>query len=185
MEGCVRPSTRPWQEIQVMTDAAISGGHPALTDEQTGLPNRLHFDTVLGTLFATGQRGLPLSLIVVEIDDVGDWLERTDPAEAARVVRVMGQRLVGIIRQSDVLARADEGRFAVCLIDCNMAGAVLVADRIDGLLDSIRDSSGLGFSIGGATFDPDMAGPEDLFGAAEASLRAAQSRGGNQMEFRR
>jgi len=168
-----------------MTDTAISGSHPALTDEQTGLPNRLHFDTVFGTLFATSQRGLPLSLIILEIDHAGDWLGTTDSAEANGILKAIGQTLAPILRQMDLLARADEGRFAVCLIDCNMAGAVLVADRIDGLLDSIRRSSGLGFSIGGATFDPDMAGPSDLFGAAEEALEAAQSRGENQMEFRR
>ncbi|MBT8396665.1 MAG: GGDEF domain-containing protein [Gemmatimonadetes bacterium] len=168
-----------------MPNASISGGHPALTDEQTGLPNRLHFDTVLGTLFATAQRGLPLSLIMLEIDSAGEWLARTDSPEVNRVMKSIGQTLVPVIRQMDLLARADEGCFAACLIDCNMAGAVLVADRFDALLDSIRSSSELGFSIGGATFDPDMASPSDLFGAAEESLRAAQSRGGNQMEFRR
>jgi diguanylate cyclase (GGDEF)-like protein len=168
-----------------MTGTNGPGGHPALTDEQTGLPNRLHFDTVLRTLFATGQRGLPVSVILLEIDAADTWLGDTDPAAVARVLRLIRKTLVPIIRGTDLLARVDEGRFAVCLIDCNMAGGVLVADRIDGLMDGIRKSASLGFSIGGATFDPDMAGPEDLMGAAEESLRTAQASGGNQMEFGR
>ena len=168
-----------------MTDTNGLGGHPALTDEQTGLPNRLHFDTVLEKVFATAQRGMPLSIVALELDGSGDWFRTTDPASIARVLRLIRKTLLPIVRQTDLLARVDEGRFAVCLIDCNMAGAVLVADRIDGLMDGIRKTAGVGFSIGGATFDPDMKGPGDLMGAAEGALSVAQSRGGNQMEFRR
>ncbi|MGD2122006.1 MAG: diguanylate cyclase [Gemmatimonadota bacterium] len=168
-----------------MPETSGAEGHPALTDQQTGLPNRLHFDLVLKTLFATGRRGLPLSILILEIDGADQWLKNTEGPEAERTLRIVGATMAPTIRESDVLARAGEGRFAVCLIDCNMAGAVLVADRIDGLLDPVRESSSLGFSIGGATFDRDMGEPQDLFEAAEGALRVAQARGRNQMELRR
>lgn len=89
------------------------------------------------------------------------------------------------VRRSDLVARIDEARFAFCLLDCNLAGAVLVADRVDGLLDEVRGTTGLRFSMGGAAFDLDMKHPEDLLGAAEVSLRAAQAQGGDKMEFHR
>lgn len=168
-----------------MSGAIGFEAHPALTDQQTGLPNRLHFETVLKTLFASGPRGLLLSIILLEIDDAAKWLGEADGAEVDGVLRLIGATMASAIRESDVLARAEEGRFVVCLVDCNMAGAVLVADRIDGLLDPVRANSGLGFSIGGATFDPGMGQPRELIEAAEGSLRVAQGRGRNQMEFRR
>ena len=166
-----------------MSDSIAAGGHSALTDEQTGLPNRLHFETVLEPVFATGQRGMPLSVVLLEIDGGGEWLQKADPAAIARVFRNIRKTLVPVVRQTDVLARVGECRFAVCLLDWNMAGGVLVADRIDGLKDSLGPATGLGFSIGGAAFDRDMDRPTDLLGAAEQALRVAQNRGANQTEF--
>ncbi len=168
-----------------MTAAIGADGHPALMDQQTGLPNRLHFDTVLKALFATGRRGLPLSLILLGIDGAAGWLRKTDVTEVDSTLRGIGALLLPMVRDSDILARFDEGRFALGLIGCNLAGAVLVADRIDGLLDTVRNTTKMGFSIGGATLDSDMGSFQELTGAAEEALRVAQGRGSNQIEFRR
>jgi diguanylate cyclase (GGDEF)-like protein len=173
------------RETDVMNGKIDSGGHPALTDDQTGLPNRLHFETVFEVVFATGPRGIPLTVLVLGIDDYSDWVGRTDALESSRVLRSLGGTLGPLVRQTDLLARSSEAQFVFCLVDCNVAGAVLVADRIDGLLDSIRRTTGLGFSIGGAAFDVNMERPEDLLRAAEESLQVAQGRGNNQMEFHR
>jgi len=168
-----------------MTDTIGSGGHPALTDEQTGLPNRLHFDTVFEVIFATGSRGVPSTVILLEIEGFEDWAAGVERGEIGRVLRSLASILRPVLRQTDVLARSDEARFVVCLLDCNMAGGVLVADRIDGLLDPVRRATGLSFSMGGAVFDAEMDRPEDLLGAAEGGLRIAQGRGGDQVEFSR
>lgn len=160
-------------------------GHPALTDEETGLPNQLHFDTVFRVLFATGSRGVPMTVLLLEIEGFEDWTGSTEAGEVGRMLRSVGGSLVPTVRQSDLVARTGEKRFSFCLLDCNMAGAVLVADRIDGLLDHVRARTSLGFSLGGAAFNLDMKQPEDLVGAAEEALRIAQARGPNQMEFYR
>ena len=168
-----------------MSDTKGSGGHPALTDHQTGLPYRLHFDTVFEVVFATGSRGVPLTVILLEMDPFSEWAAKTDESEISRVLRSIGSTLKPVIRQSDLLARWDEACFSFCLVDCNLAGAVLVADRIDGLMDSIRAKTGLTFSMGGAAFGLDMGVPGDLMGAAEKALQAARDRGSDQMEFHR
>jgi diguanylate cyclase (GGDEF)-like protein len=160
-------------------------GHPALTDEETGLPNRLHFDTVFEVLFATGARGVPMTVLLLEMEGLDAWAGSVDQAEVGRSIRSVGGSLVPLVRKSDLVARTGEARFSVFLLDCNMAGAVLVADRIDGLLDSVRARTKLGFSLGGATFNLDMKRPEDLVGAAEEALKIAQARGPNQIEFHR
>ncbi len=161
------------------------GGHPALTDDQTGLPNRLHFETVFRVLFATGSRGVPLSVIIMEIDGFVSWIGSSGREEVGEFLQALGQTLLPVVRRSDLVARTDEARFAFCLLDCNLAGAVLVADRIEGLLETIGKDTGLRFSMGGAAFDMDMRNPADLMGAAEVSLRAAQAQGGGRMEFHR
>ena len=160
-------------------------GHPALTDEETGLPNRLHFDTVFEVLFATGSRGVPMTVLLLEIEGFEAWAGSCGPAEVSKILRSMGGSLLPMVRQTDLVARIGDARFSFCLLDCNMAGAVLVADRIDVLLDNLRARTKLGFSLGGASFHLDMKHPEDLVGAAEEALRIAQARGPNQMEFYR
>lgn len=160
-------------------------GHPALTDGETGLPNRLHFDTVFEVLFATGLRGVPVTVLLVEIEGFEAWAGSGDPDEVGRTLRSVGGSLAPLVRQSDLVARTGESRFSVCLLDCNLAGGILVADRIDDVLNSVRARTKLGFSLGGAAFKLDMNHPEDLVGAAEEALRIAQGRGPNQMEFQR
>lgn len=168
-----------------MNQTAGKIGHPALTDEETGLPNQLHFDTVFQVLFATGRRGVPMTILLLEIEGFEAWSGSGDPAEVGRLFRSVGGSLAPTVRQSDLVARTGETRFSFFLLDCNMAGAVLVADRIDDLLDNVRARTKLGFSLGAAVFHLDMKHPEDLVGAAEEALRIAQARGPNQMEFHR
>lgn len=168
-----------------MTESKGSERHPSLTDDQTGLPNRLHFDTVFEVAFAMGPRGIPLTVVLLEMVPFFDWVSETGRAEVDRVLRHMGSAMAPAIRQSDLIARWDETRFALCLVDCNLAGAVLVADRIDALMDPIRETTDLGFNLGGAVFDLDMEQPSDLTGAALEALRIAKDKGRNQMEFHR
>ena len=166
-----------------MSDTTKPGGHPALTDAETGLPNRLHFDTVFRVVFSTGDRGVPISVLVLEIQDFRAWSDGMGPEKSANALRVLGGVLQPLVRDSDLLSRAAEDRFFLGLIDCNLAGAILVADRIDTALHPIRESTGMDFNLGGAVFDMDMDRPEDLLSAAEEALRKARSKGVNQTEF--
>jgi diguanylate cyclase (GGDEF)-like protein len=171
------------EEAASMTDMTESTGHPALTDLQTGLPNKLHWDTVFGVIFAAGSRGIPLTLVLLEIDGYGRWVLERGRDEVDKVLMALGKSLGATTRQSDLAARIQEERFAFLLLDCNLAGGRLVADRVDALLDPIRQASGLSFSMGVAAYGRDMARSEDFLGAAESVLIEAQARGENQMEF--
>jgi GGDEF domain-containing protein len=124
-------------------------------------------------------------LLLLEMDGFPKWARNVDSDEVDRFLRSIGSTLRPVVRRTDLLARIDETRFAIGLLDCNLAGAVLVADRVDGLLDPFRQATGLAFSQGGASYDMDMRRPEDLLAAAGAALEAALRQGPNQMEFSR
>ena len=126
-------------------DSSEHAGHPALTDAQTGMPNQLHWDTVFGIFFAVADRGIPLTLILLEMDDYPGWVQTRPPMEVEEMFRALGSALNRTVRQSDLAARTGTRRFSLALLDCNLAG--------------------------------------DLVGGAERALRAAQSRGGDQVEF--
>lgn len=158
-------------------------GHPALTDSRTGLPNELHWDTVFGIVFAAADRGIPLTLIFLEIDGFSEVEQEGSPEAMDKILRSVGDTLGRATRQSDLVARREAGRFSFALLDCNLAGGRLVVDRLDGMLDPIRKESGLGFSMGVAAFQRGMEGSEELEMATEEALKLAQSRGGNRAEF--
>ena len=158
-------------------------GHPALTDAQTGLPNALHWNTVFGVVFAVGDRGIPLTLILVEVDHYLAWVGGRDPSDVDRALNALGVALGSTTRQSDLAARLGESRYAFILLDCNMAGGRLVADRLDGLLDPLREETGLSFSMGVSVYNREMVRSEQLVAGAESALRTAQARGGDQIEF--
>ena len=184
MEGCIwELHTTSARKMDVMNDSTITGGHPALTDEETGLPNRLHFDTVFNFIFQTGPRGGSIAVIMVEIDGFKDWAVGVDSEETVWLFRSLGDLLHQAIRKTDLVARTEESKFTFGLMECNLAGAVLVADRIEGILDPIREETGLGFSLGCAVYDSDMEKPADILLAAEKALNVAQARGVNQTEF--
>jgi diguanylate cyclase (GGDEF)-like protein len=166
-----------------MDAPTVSDRHPALTDDQTGLPNRRHFDTVFKTLFAMARRGMPLTVLVLEIEGVDELDQEGGAADEGRVFRSVAKTLEPMIRQTDLLARLDESRVVVGLVDCNLAGAAVVAHRIDGYLDMMRGETGLKFCLGGASFEGTFDRADDLLDAAEKALDVARGRTSNRVAF--
>ena len=168
-----------------MRDIQFREGQSALTDQETGLPNGLHFDTVFDIIFAFGARGIPVTLVLLEVEELPEWREEKTGAEIQRVLRWLGGILTSSVRRSDLAARTDEARFALILVDCNVAGGRLVADRLDLFLDPVREATGLRFSMGVAAYQQEMSSPEELLGGAEGALRSARALGGDRAGFHR
>ena len=134
-------------------------------------------------IFAAGDRGIPLTVIVVEVDEYPTWAEGANPEAQDAAMRAMAEALAATTRQTDLVARIGDGRFAFVLLDCNLAGGRLVADRIDGLLDPVRELAGFRVSMGAAAYNREMTKHHQLMGAAEEALAQARAQGGNQVEF--
>ena len=155
---------------------AVDGGevartHPALTDAQTGLANRLHFDLVYNYLFDWGARGLPFVVMLVTVG-----LDATPTSEETRRV---GQHIRGVMRTSDLVSHVGHGRYVVLLLGANAPGALIAADRVE---SAIADDVSGPISFGMATYHRDVASAETLLRSAETALLAAQAMGGG-IEF--
>ena len=166
-----------------MVQTTDNAGHPALTDPQTGLPNRLHWDTVFRAVYAAGERGIPLTLLLLELGRYPAWAREKTPGEVDQAFSFLGQAIVSTSREADLVARTHADRFSFLLLDCNLAGGRLVADRIGDVIEPLRRLSGLSFNMGVAAYHRDMKGKLDLMAAAEGALRTAQARGENENEF--
>ncbi|MEE8385923.1 MAG: GGDEF domain-containing protein [Dehalococcoidia bacterium] len=166
-----------------MTTQENPVGHPALTDTLTGLANRLHFETVFRIVFEEGDRGVPVTILLLDLDNFTEFQEQTSKARGDEVLREVGQTLNNMTRQTDLLAHMGGDRFGVLLVNCNVPGALIVADRCQMFLDDFRADSGIRFSIGIATYQKEMEVRQDLLDAAEQALKEAKAAGGDQIEI--
>lgn len=141
--------------------------HPALTDAQTGLANRLHFDLIYSYLFDAGNRGLPFVVMMVS----AGW----DAGSTDEELRDFGQRIRGVIRSSDLVTHLGHGQYVVLLLGANAPGARIAADRVEGAVADIGPGP---ISFGLATHTREVEDSESLLRSADAALRAAERLGG-------
>lgn len=144
--------------------AAAEPGHPALTDQRTGLPNRVQFETVYRFLFDGADRGVPLTLMMVRME-----------AEEESSFLSGARQLASSTRSSDLLAHLGDGLFATLLLGCNLHGARLAADRMADVLSAVRP---LKFAIGLAPYHEDMKESSELVDAATRAVDEARAAGG-------
>jgi GGDEF domain-containing protein len=132
-----------------------------------------HFTTILEFAAGIADRGIPLSLVLVEPEGAAD------PDVLERFATHVSTR----IRRSDRFAKLTEVRFAALLVDCNRQGAMIFADR----LQSIRkvDDIDLTLACGIAWWSEPMKEYGDLVSAAEAALQRARTAGGGAIELHR
>jgi GGDEF domain-containing protein len=139
-------------------------GHPALTDEHTGLANRLHFELVYSYLFNGADRGVPLTLMLV-----------STPAPDAQTLLALGERIQGTTRTSDLVAHLGGGRFIVILLGTNLSGGRIAADRMEVALQNVAVGP---VAIGLASYRTEMKESSDLLKAVDEALQRAAAAGG-------
>lgn len=145
--------------------------HPALTDVQTGLANRLHFDLVYSYLFEAGDRGLPFTVMLVSAG--------TDEGTSADRVRKVGEAIERTTRNSDLVSHVGNGRYVVLLLGTNLQGGRIAADRVEMALEDLAPGA---VSFGLAAFSDNFEKAQDLLRAADTALLTAEAAGGG-VEF--
>lgn len=145
--------------------------HPALTDAQTGLANRLHFELVYNYLFEAGNRGMPFSVMLVSTGS-------EDGADAAHV-RAVGQAIEETTRNSDLVSHVGSGRYVVLLLGTNLQGGRIAADRTEMALEGLAKGA---VCFGLVAYSSDIKSSQDLLEAADNALLKAEAAGGG-VEF--
>ena len=155
-------------------------------DALTGLPNRQSFSEALRPRLAEWRRHkMPLSLMLVEIDDLNRLSDRFGKEAHDLALRAVPQFLTAAVRETDLISRFDEGKFAVLLAQNDVTAATTVAERIRTAIAScdtlrIRDKSIRFTSSIGVAEAAGEDGSVALIMRAEAALRAARNAGSNQ-----
>lgn len=104
----------------------------ARTDPLTGLANRRVFDATLAAEVQRSARaGLPLSLLLLDIDHFKDFNDRHGHIAGDACLRQIGQALHRTVsRPADLVARYGGEEFAVILPDTDEHGAWALAQRL-------------------------------------------------------
>ncbi|HWJ80803.1 MAG TPA: EAL domain-containing protein [Nocardioides sp.] len=154
----------------------------ALSDELTGLPNRVLF--LERTRHALSKRDAePLVVCFLDLDDFKAVNDAHGHGTGDQLLRRIAQRLVDTLRPGDTVARFGGDEFAILLEDTDLPSAVRVVERV---LEAIAQPIHVGdvelvthASIGLAESVAWRGETESLLAEADAAMYAAKARGSN------
>jgi diguanylate cyclase (GGDEF)-like protein len=108
----------------------------ALYDELTGLPNRTLFrDRVQQALAGARRDGGPATVLLLDVDRFREINDALGHEAGDRLLRGLGTRLQGVLRESDTLARLGGDEFGILLPATGVEDSVLLAARVHDALD--------------------------------------------------
>jgi diguanylate cyclase (GGDEF)-like protein len=151
-------------------------------DALTGLANRLALRERLEAEWsACRRRGTPLSLLIADVDHFKRINDRFGHAAGDEALRRVAEALRAVARGSDLVARFGGEEFVVLAPDCDLVGALGLAERAREQIGALRlifdaVTHPLTASVGAATAGDDP-GPDALFERADRALYEAKAAG--------
>jgi two-component system cell cycle response regulator len=157
----------------------------ALTDPLTGLPNRRSaMDQLEQAWSAASRSGLPLSVMVIDIDHFKQVNDSHGHATGDLVLREAAATLRAAARREDSVCRIGGEEFLVICPNTDLKSAMLSAERLRASLGAKQMTIGqtektLTVSIGVATRDSVASDMDVLVSLADQALYAAKEAGRN------
>ncbi|MGZ8272541.1 MAG: diguanylate cyclase domain-containing protein [Burkholderiaceae bacterium] len=163
--------------------------HQANHDELTGLPNRrLLVEHARRLLSVALRQRRQAALMVLDLDGFKEINDLFGHAYGDALLRRVAQRLSGVLRDYDVVARTGGDEFVVLLPEIEQPSvAVIVAEKLIAASSESLDLPGrsvrMHASVGVALFPGDGHDFESLMAAADAAMYAAKAAGKNRYQF--
>ncbi len=149
-------------------------------DPATGLYDERYFAVLVQQQVAAARRSLrPLSVVIFEIDGLGD----TDEATRAQALGVVGDVLRRTLRESDSACRLGDLMIGAILEDTPESGAVWAAERVRGTLLGSPVGDALTVSAGVACYPSHALGAAELVSQSGLALEAARRHGADRVEI--
>jgi diguanylate cyclase (GGDEF)-like protein len=186
MAGIVRRNEELAVQMVALTEQSAQAEleHQAFHDGLTGLPNRALFrNRVTHALAGQRRDGLPVAVLILDVDDFKHVNDGLGPVAGDQVLQVIASRLADCMRPVDTAARLGGDEFAVLIHDTESElHAVEIAQRVmDALLVpialadrdvSVATSVGIAFSDCGT-----LADAEELVRNADVAMHRAKDSG--------
>lgn len=172
-------------------EATQRASRDPLTGALNGDSMRVQAEAMLST---SRRQGMPISVLLAEIDDFHGLSRRLGAAASDDVLRDLVPRLRTLTRDGDSFGRLEEGRFMFALYPCGPDEAVAVAERIRRGIEAAGRADGgapdaaaaLTVSVGASSSTGrGVVSIETLVDLAERSLAQAMTAGGNRSVLNR
>jgi len=155
----------------------------SLTDALTGLYNRRH---LMGTLASEVQRARrlrrPFTVLLADVDRFKQYNDTHGHLAGDTALVKIAEVFRRTTRAVDCVARYGGEEFVVMLLECNLATATIVAERVRSRIAEQDLGEGrLTASIGLAEYPEGGNTPEELIATADAAMYQAKSAGRNQV----
>ncbi|MBD2860132.1 EAL domain-containing protein [Spongiibacter sp. KMU-158] len=159
-----------------------------LFDPLTGLANRNQLrNTFVEKISQHDASKSQLAIMVLDVDHFKNINDSLGHAAGDEVIKTIAQRLKGLMRPNDVLARIGGDEFALCLENADADILSLLAQQYLWAFDKAINVNGhsvvLRASIGVAIAHQDGENFEDLFRNADAAMYQAKLMGRNRFHF--
>ena len=166
--------------IQQASRRLTTAQHHAYHDPLTNLRNRTLFDEMALRQIAQAYRdGAQLAILALDLDGFKAVNDQHGHAAGDFVLKTVADRIMGLVRGSDVVSRRGGDEFAVMLVDVDGAKTRHIAEK---LLDALSApypgiEPSVSASIGVARYPHDATTLQDLLERADEALYAAKDAG--------
>jgi diguanylate cyclase (GGDEF)-like protein len=158
-------------------------------DRLTGLPNRNVFQDRLDIDIKKAQRnGLPLALLFIDLDHFKEINDTRGHEAGDLLLKQVGRRLQGHVRDSDTVARLGGDEFTITLTD--LSDTLSVADIAQKICSDLArpfmvgdEMAYISASIGITVFPRDAASAGELLRNADQAMYSSKYRGRNRFTF--
>jgi diguanylate cyclase (GGDEF)-like protein len=163
--------------------------HQALHDQLTGLPNRALFLDRLGVALERARRsGAQLAVLFLDFDGFKQINDSRGHAAGDRLLAIVGERLGGLLRPMDTVARFGGDEFTFLFEDLTSEREiVLIADRICQAARQPIEIDGVELSVtvsvGIAMVAEPTVSPETVLREADAAMYRAKAQGRSRYEL--
>lgn len=184
----VRTQLARWRHSELLRSRLAESLELAMRDELTGLYNSRYMKSRLRELAeAAGRKGLPLSLLIADIDQFKDINDAHGHAAGDAVLKEVGIRLKRATRPSDAVCRLGGEEFAVLLPDTDLRRAIHVGEQLRSSIcrDSFLLETGVRLCVTASIGAAALAGEADSVSAlvrrADHALYSAKRAGRNRV----